>query len=97
MSSRIDDVDNLNVIIMRGDPDDWLVGLGTSAGDGEEFNVGSQELKDMPTNKSLIETEILLTAWLAGRGFVHASPWRTHADNGSETRATDVRADFVRK
>ncbi len=96
MSSRIDDVDNLNVMIMRG-PDDWLVGLGTSGDDGQEVNVGSQELKDMPTNKSLVETEILLTAWLAGRGFVHVSHWRTHEDNGSETRATDVRADFVRK
>lgn len=96
MSSRIDDVNNLNVIIMRGH-DDWLVGLGTSGDDGEEVNVGSQELKDMPTNKSLVEMEIMVTAWLVGRGFVHASPWDTHADNGSETRATDVRAEFIRK
>ena len=96
MSSRIDDVNHLSVIIMRG-PDDWLIALGTSGNDGEEVNVGSHELRDMPTNKSLMETEILMTAWLAGRGFVHASPWRTYADNGSETRATDVRADFVKK
>jgi len=95
MNSRIDDVNHLNVIIMRG-PKDWLVGLGTNGDDGEEINVGSHELKDMPMDKSLMETEILMTAWLAGRGFVHASPWHTYADNGSETRATDVRAEFVR-
>ena len=78
MSSRIDDVNHLSVIIMRS-PDDWLVELGASGNDGEEVNVGSHELGDMPTNKSLMETEILMTAWLAGRGFVHASPWRTYA------------------
>lgn len=97
MTSRIDEVDRLSVMIMRGSENDWLVSLGTWLDNGEEVNVGFQELKDMPTSKSLMETEVFLTTWLTGRGFVHTSPWRTYADNGSETRATDVRAEFIRK
>jgi hypothetical protein len=96
MSSSIDDVTRLSVFIIRGPDHGWLVGLVT-LDSGEPAAVDFNELRDMPTKKSLMETEILLTAWLAGRGFVHISPWRTNAENDSETHAIDVRAEFIRK
>jgi hypothetical protein len=87
----------LSVMIMRGPDNDWLVSLGTWPESREEVNVGFQELKDMLTTRSLMESEILPTIWLNGKGFVHMYPWRTYADNGSETRTTEVRAEFIRK
>jgi hypothetical protein len=63
----------------------------------EESSVGSPELDGMPTGKSLVETEIMLTEWLAGRGFTLSSPWRTHAYSGGGGRSVETQAEFTRK
>lgn len=92
MTNRIDDVSMVSVTVMRGNPG-WLTGM--SGPDGG--NVGTHELKDLPQADSLIEAEDTVTAWLAGRGFALSSPWRTVDYNGSGERATETRAEFVRK
>ena len=51
----------------------------------------------MPTDKSLVETEIMLTAWLAGRGFELSSRWYTHEYSGGGGSVAETRAELVRK
>ena len=93
MSNGIDDANSLSATIMRGNPG-WLIGLGTQfEGDMD----GIPELTGMPTDKSLVETEIMLTAWLASRGFTLSSHWRTHSHSGSGGREFETRAEFTRK
>jgi hypothetical protein len=70
MGLSVDDVANLSVMIMRGDPG-WLVSLATRPDEAsQESNVTDYEFADTRWDKSLVETEVLVTAWLAGRGFV---------------------------
>jgi len=54
------------------------------------------ELADFPTTRSLAETEIMLTAWLTGRGFVIQSHWRTD-EWDTESRPAAIRAEFIRQ
>jgi hypothetical protein len=97
MDQRIDDANIVSAAITQGSPG-WLIGLAAQFdGDPEQHAVSAPELHDMPASKSLVETEIMLTAWLTGRGFTLSSPWRTHSYSGSGDRAVDVRAKFVRK
>ena len=105
MSNELDDADpkglndanSVSVMIMRGNPG-WLISLATRfEGDTQETDIANPELADMPTDKSLVETETTLTAWLAGRGFTLSSYWRTHDYSGSGHRAVDTRAEFTRK
>jgi hypothetical protein len=96
MSNEIDDAESVSVTIRRGDPD-WLIGVGASfEGDTEESAVGNPELAGMPKDKSLVETEIMLTAWLVGRGFTLSSHWRTHEYSGAG-RVFEARAEFTRE
>jgi hypothetical protein len=82
----------------RGQPD-WLISLATGfEGDTEETDIANPELTGMSTDKSLVETEIMLTAWFAGRGFTLSSHWRIHDYSGSGHRAVDMRgAEFTQK
>jgi hypothetical protein len=97
MTNEIDDVNSLSATIMQGNPG-WLIGLGTQLeGDMEESEIGTPELIGMPTDKSLVETEIMLTAWLASRGFTLSSHWRTHSYSDSGDRVDETRAEFTRK
>lgn len=94
---EINDVDTLSATIMRGNPG-WMIGLGAQfEGDAEESEIGQPELFGMPTDKSLVETEIMLTAWLAGRGFGLSSRWYTHEYSGGGGSVAETRAEFVRK
>lgn len=96
MSKEIDDVNSLSATIMRGSLG-WLIGLGTHfEGDAEESSVTSPELAEIPTYKSLVETEIMLTAWLAGRGFTLSSHWRTQEYSGGGGAVAETRAEFTR-
>lgn len=96
MDKQIDDAISVSAMILRGNPD-WLISMGARFADAPgEYNIAAPELDDIPTDKSLVETEIMLTAWLAGRGFAPLSPWRTCTYTGAGHRATDVRAEFVR-
>ena len=51
----------------------------------------------MRWDKSLAETEILVTAWLAGRGFDIRTPWRTTELTGSESGSFQTEAEFTRQ
>lgn len=66
-------------------------------GDTEEPDIVDPELTGMTTDKWLVETEIMLTARLAGRGFTLSSRWRTHGYKGSGRGAVETRAEFSRK
>ena len=44
-----------------------------------------------------METEVLVTARLAGRDFVIRTPWHTTELTGSESGAFQTEADFVRQ
>lgn len=92
MSTKIDDVSAVSVTVMRGNPG-WLTGIS----DGNDNNVGTHELKDLPQAGSLVEAENMVTAWLAGRGFALSSPWRTLEYSGSGESAVETQAEFVRK
>jgi hypothetical protein len=97
MDSSVDDVANLSVMIMRGDPG-WLVNLATRPdGASEQSNVTDYEFADMRWDKSLVETEVLVTAWLAGRGFMIRTPWHTKELTGSESGASQTQAEFIRQ
>ena len=95
MAISVDDALNLSVMIMRGDRG-WLVSMATQ-GDARGSNVVDYEFADMRWDKSLVETEILMTAWLAGRGFVIRTPWHTTELTGSESGAFQTEAVFSRQ
>jgi hypothetical protein len=67
MVITVDDALNLSVVITRGDRG-WL-GSMTTQGDAWGSNVVDYEFADMRWDKSLVQTEILVTAWAAGHGF----------------------------
>jgi hypothetical protein len=93
----VDDVTNVSVTIMRGNSD-WLVILATRPeGEGKKSNVTDYEFADMHWDKSLVETEVLVTAWLGGRGFAVRKPWHTTELTGSESGAFQTEAEFIRQ
>jgi len=97
MAISVDDALNLSVLVMRGNTG-WMVSLGTRLGDSsEDSNVTDYEFADMRWNKSLVETETLVTAWLAGRGFDIRTPWHTTELTGSESGAYSTEAEFIRQ
>lgn len=97
MAICVDDAANLSVLIMRGDKG-WLVSLATRPdGTSEESNVADYEFADMRWDRSLVETEVLVTAWLAGRGFVIRTAWHTTELTGSESGAFQTEAEFIRQ
>ena len=91
MTNKIDDVSTVSVMVMRGNPG-WLTGIA-----GPDGNVATHELDGLPPANSLMEAEILVTTWLAGRGFTLSSPWRTTDYSGSGEKAVQTEAEFVRK
>jgi hypothetical protein len=95
MAISVDDALNLSVMITRGDRG-WLVSMATQ-GDARGSNVVDYEFADMRWDKSLVETEILVTAWLAGRGFDIRTPWHTTELTGNESGAFQTEADFTRQ
>jgi hypothetical protein len=95
MAISVDDALNLSVMIMHGDRG-WLVSM-TTQGDARGSNVVDYEFADMRWDKSLVETEILVTAWLAGRGFMIQTPWHTTELTGSESGAFQTEAVFSRQ
>jgi hypothetical protein len=91
----IDQVNNVSANIMRGNSD-WMVSLATRLDGTELCNVKDYEFANTRWDKSLMETEVLVTAWLAGRGFVIRTPWRTAAFSGDGSQATQTEAEFAR-
>jgi len=92
VTDKIDDVSTVSVMVMRGNPG-WMTGISGPDGD----NVATYELDGLPQANSLVEAEILVTTWLAGRGFTLSSPWRTVDYSGSGEKAVQTEAEFVRK
>ena len=95
MAISVDDALNLSVMITRGDRG-WLVSMATQ-GDARGSDVVDYEFADIRWDKSLVETEILVTAWLAGRGFDIRTPWHTTELTGSESGAFQTEAEFTRQ